>query len=336
MQIDFYTTVIDNYWDWGFSFNLAISLFYYFPNLKIRYFIDDKNLFLKLKWDIKIKNLEYYDLNEIKNLSPSNIIFNFFDRKIDFDYLHKFNFNIKLVNFSYFLLHTWVKSLHNTNYNSKNVSVTHFIPSLLDNSGWIIINPYLKEFENQIKKEGNLALRKKFLPNLNEDFYHKNWISVFCYIETFKNIKEFILKDNKNIYFIFDYNSSKENIINMPFLNLINYYKFLYLCDKNIVRWENSLISSILTWKPFLWDIYKEHNLAHKEKIEDFSNYLKNNFWNNFLEYIEIFKDFNNIEFSKEAFKSFIYLKEEQIFKKIKKNINVKRDLIKNVEKFLI
>jgi len=46
----------------------------------------------------------------------------------------------------------------------------------------------------------------------------------------------------------------------MPFLNMIEYYKFLYVCDKNIVRGENSLVESILSTKPFLWDIYKESN----------------------------------------------------------------------------
>jgi len=33
-------------------------------------------------------------------------IFNFFDRKIDFDYLNSFDINIKLINFGYFLLHS--------------------------------------------------------------------------------------------------------------------------------------------------------------------------------------------------------------------------------------
>ena len=140
MQIDFYTTIIDNYWDAWFSFNLAISLLYYKKDLKIRYFSDDKGLFDKMMWNKNISNITFYDLKEIKKLTPSKYIFNFFDRKIDFPFYREFDFDIKMISFSYFLMHSWVKSLHNTNYKSYNLDVTHYIPSLLEEGGWVIIN----------------------------------------------------------------------------------------------------------------------------------------------------------------------------------------------------
>jgi len=151
--IDFYTTVIDNYGDAGFSFHLAVCLLYSFPNIKIRYFCDDQTLFLKLKGTIHLPNIEYFDNKEITKIQPSSIIYNFFDRKIDFEYLHKYSNNIELINFSYFLMHRGVNNLHNTKYQSKNVSVTHYIPSLLPNSGGIIINPYLQDFKKNIEKK---------------------------------------------------------------------------------------------------------------------------------------------------------------------------------------
>jgi hypothetical protein len=42
-----------------------------------------------------------------------------------------------------------------------------------------------------------------------------------------------------------------------------------------MVRGENSLITAIEAKKPFYWDIYKESNKAHKQKLEDFEQYLK-------------------------------------------------------------
>lgn len=328
MQIDFYTTIIDNYWDMGFSFNLAISLLYYYPNLKIRFFADDEKLFLKLNADKEIKNIVYYDLKEIKNLKPTKTIFNFFDRKIDFDYLHSFDYQINLINFSYFLMHNGVNSLHDTKYTSKNVWVTHFVPSLLQGTWWIIINPYLNDFKNQINKKTIIKLRKEFLPDLKEEVYSKTWVSVFCYKETFIKIKYKFKKNPDIIFFTFDNHFTWENIINMPFMEMNKYYKFGYLCDKNIVRWENSLVNSLLTWKPFLWDIYKEHNWAHKEKIQDFSTYLLSNFWQSFNEYNNIFKEFNiwNI---KKWFWDFIEYKNN--FEIIKESININSDLIKNI-----
>lgn len=327
--IDFYTTVIDNYWDAGFSLNLAISLLKENSDIHIRYFCDDKGLFLKLKWDLEVKNLTYFDLKDIKKYIPSQVIFNFFDRKIDFDFLHTFDFEIKLINFSYFLMHIWVRSLHNTHYQSKNISVTHFIPSLLPEWWGIIINPYLQEYKNEILEKWIISARKEFFPNLKNEIFDKVWVWVFCYKETFEEIKEIILENKNIIFFVFDYDISWENIINMPFLNIIDYYKFLYLCDKNIVRWENSVVESIFTKKPFLWDIYKENNWAHKDKIEDFWRILWN--WDLF----EIFSWFNNIYDTKKYFQLFIDYKA-----KIELDENIinpeKINLIKNIHNFLL
>jgi len=330
MQIDFYTTVIDNYWDCWFSFNLAVSLLYYYPELKIRYFCDNKDLFLKLKWDKEIKNIIYYDLKEIKNIIPSKTIFNFFDRKIDFDYFHLQSFDINLINFSYFLMHAWVNSLHNTKYVSKNVFVTHFVPSLISDAWWIIVNPYLEEFREEILKKDLFLVRKEFLPNLDDEKYKKKWVSIFCYKQTFEKIKGEFKKYPNIIFFTFDNKIKGENVVNMPFLKIDDYYKFQYLCDKNIVRWENSLINSLFTQKPFLWDIYKEHNEAHKEKIKDFSQYLVSTFWQSFDEYNHIFSDFNIWDVKSSFFK---FLNYENDFKKIQENIN--NDLVKNIRNYI-
>ncbi|MDD5769610.1 MAG: elongation factor P maturation arginine rhamnosyltransferase EarP [Candidatus Gracilibacteria bacterium] len=332
MQIDFYTTIIDNYGDAGFSFNLAISLSYYYPKLKIRFFCDNEKIFLSLKGNKVFQNVKYFDLKDVSKYKSSKLIFNFFDKKIDFEFLHKFNYDIKLINFSYFLLHSGVGNLHNTKYNSKDIEVIHYIPSLLQKGGGIIINPYLEDFKNKINIKNTIKLKQELLPNLDKNLYDKKWISIFCYKETFENIKDIILNDKDNLYFVFDNNLSGENIINMGFLNILDYYKFQNLCDKNIVRGENSLINSILSGKPFLWDIYKENNSAHKEKIEDFSKYILSNFGDNFLDYLNIFKEFN-IGNTKKGFIDF--LNYENDFEIIKKDIFLKNNLINNLEKYL-
>lgn len=65
-----------------------------------------------------------------------------------------------------------------------------------------------------------------------------------------------------------------KNVITLPFLPLEIYGDFLKICDTNMVRGENSLVSTILAGKPFLWDIYRENNGAHQEKMEDFEEYV--------------------------------------------------------------
>jgi len=74
-------------------------------SLKIRLFSNDKNLFENMIKDNRELNIDYFDLKYLTNHKSSFTIFNFFDRKIDFDYLNTFDYDIKLINFSYFLMH---------------------------------------------------------------------------------------------------------------------------------------------------------------------------------------------------------------------------------------
>jgi hypothetical protein len=67
----------------------------------------------------------------------------------------------------------------------------------------------------------------------------------------------------------------KENIMELPFLNMQEYYSLLQHCYANIVRGENSLVPALESQAPFFWDIYKESNNAHIQKIQDFTNYLR-------------------------------------------------------------
>lgn len=80
----------------------------------------------------------------------------------------------------------------------------------------------------------------------------------------------------------------------MPFLSLEDYGVFQSLCDANVVRGENSLCQALISGKPVLWDIYKESNGAHEEKIEDYCSFLQEKFpetdWG---KYAQIMRRFN-------------------------------------------
>lgn len=330
-QIDFLTTIIDNFWDAGFAFHLAISLLYNDKNLQIRFFCDDKELFLQLKGNLEIQNLTYYDLKDFEKEKPSQIIYNFFDRKINFEYLHSFSYDIKLINFSYFLMHDGVQNLHNTSYQSKNVSVTHYIPSLLPEWGWVIISPQIEAFSKELEKKGREYYRKYFFPQLSQEIYEKDWVSVFCYPETFEQIREVILQDSQKVYLVFQHSIEWKNIINMPFLNILEYEKLLHICQYNIVRWENSLVAAIWAKKPFLWDIYKEHNDAHKYKIEDFIIFLKR--FSEDKEYFECFKNFNLFDDKGHNLQKIFLMDHHELFINLAKYITQYANLLKNIKK---
>lgn len=296
-KVDFYVECIDNFWDLGFAYNVAIKLLENKNNLYIRFFSNNKDLYLKVWWSKETPNIEYFDLSDIGYIEPNKNIINFFDRKINFDYLYTFPFEINLVNSGYFSIHEWAENLHMTTYTQKNVKITHFIPSVLPNTWWVIIN----DIKPKTKKEAFCWL--------TEVQYNKKWISVFVYPETFLEIKNEILTRKDELFFIFDDRNKIEweNIIQMPFMLIKEYYDFLWVCDKNLVRWENSLIWGLITKKPFLWDIYKENNNAHFYKINEFWNFL----WNK--EYKEILKIFN-LENFREWFLKFMNFEDNDFF----------------------
>lgn len=124
MKIDFYVSVIDNYGDMGFALNLADTFYFHDKNLEIRFFSDDEKLFkLMSKKLLCKKNICYYELQSVKKYTPNTYIFNFFDRKIEREFLSQFDFPINIINFSYFLLHSGngifspsIESLHGKTY----------------------------------------------------------------------------------------------------------------------------------------------------------------------------------------------------------------------------
>lgn len=337
MKIDFYVDVVDNFWDLGFALNLAFIILKNDNSYEITLFSNDEKLFKNMlkKNDIILK-IKYHDLSEIKLYEPSSLIFNFFDRKIDFDYLNSFGKNIKLINFGYFLLHSWVERLHLTNYFTKNIDVTHFIPSLLEWTWWVLIN---KNDEISSKEQYFDLISKKY-NLLFPSFTWKKIISIFVYKNTLDKIIDYInlSKIEDTVFLIFGYSDlilKNENAFVMPFLEIDDYWNFLRYCDINFVRWENSLIQSLIFWIPTFWDIYKENNFAHIKKIDDFLNFLSKIEGNN-KNYNDLMKKFNweNIE---DWFFNFLnnYKDYEDMFKSLWNYVNNNCDLYEKIKKIL-
>jgi|GEM_PF-1347623 len=125
--VDFLVKIIDNWGDLAFAYRLALQMQ---RKRNIRFFCDDIQLFEQFHTK-NGGNMEIFSLDTYTWKIPSKRICNFFDAEIPFSHLHAQDFPIHLINFSYFLMHDGVASLHGNMYASKNVTVTHFIPSLL-------------------------------------------------------------------------------------------------------------------------------------------------------------------------------------------------------------
>ena len=89
----------------GFAYHIAKRLVEKRPEVKIRFFSHDRELFEKISQNHFSGNITYFDESEKKSLVSSAIIFNFFDKKLDEAYLKSFDFEIEIYNFTYFMMH---------------------------------------------------------------------------------------------------------------------------------------------------------------------------------------------------------------------------------------
>ena len=60
------------------------------------------------------------------------------------------------------------------------------------------------------------------------------------------------------------------SIVYLPQLTQTGYDHLLWSCDLNFVRGEDSLVRAIWAAKPFIWQIYPQHDGAHHTKLDAF------------------------------------------------------------------
>lgn len=59
-------------------------------------------------------------------------------------------------------------------------------------------------------------------------------------------------------------------LVRLPWLSQHDYDRLLWACDLNFVRGEDSLVRALWAGKPFVWQIYPQHDGAHVAKLEAF------------------------------------------------------------------
>ena len=232
----------------------------------------------------------------------------------------------------------------------------------------MIINPVIQQRNSGLLDTSLKNARMEFISHISgpvnesfSSFFSYDWISVFVYPETLLTFIQCARMKyrKKEIYWIFSdkkFTKEKQNLsyadlrtrkfhilpnqplfVFSPFFSLENIGVFQSLCDANIVRGENSLCQALISGKPVLWDIYKEKNDAHLEKIEDSLGFLRSFFSEDtFNEYARIFREFNSGAKDTALLDFFETTEEFQSgFEKIGEYVRGKCDLVEKLEKIL-
>ena len=87
-------------------------------------------------------------------------------------------------------------------------------------------------------------------------------------VKSLQNISQLNLKPN-------EYVRQQLSISYLPLLTQTDFDHLLWTCDANFVRGEDSLVRAIWAGKPFVWQIYPQHDGAHGPKLEAFLDMLQ-------------------------------------------------------------
>jgi uncharacterized repeat protein (TIGR03837 family) len=60
------------------------------------------------------------------------------------------------------------------------------------------------------------------------------------------------------------------HVLVLPFIEQERYDELLWACDVNFVRGEDSLARALWTGRPFVWQIYPQHDAVHMHKLQAF------------------------------------------------------------------
>ncbi|MEO5670301.1 MAG: elongation factor P maturation arginine rhamnosyltransferase EarP, partial [Ramlibacter sp.] len=61
----------------------------------------------------------------------------------------------------------------------------------------------------------------------------------------------------------------------LPLLTQEDFDHLLWCCDFNFVRGEDSLVRALWAGKPFAWQIYPQHDEAHRAKLAAFLDWIE-------------------------------------------------------------
>lgn len=292
ITIDIFCSVIDNFGDIGVCLRLAKELT--LQNCNIHLYCNDlhslKKICNKINPYIKIqkfnKNLHIHKwLSNDNKYTPSEVIIEAFGCNIEKSYINKLTEKNIWINLEYLSAESWIEECHKLpSLQNNNLQKFFFFPGFTSKTGGL--NYEYKFFDLNFERARDIIFKQLKLP----DIYKNYFITlVFAYQnENLIPLLESISKIKKKVIFLLPCSLSTECLENhkcfsklkeqnsdvkcvkfkMIDQNIFNY--FIKGVDLNIIRGEDTLTQAVMSGKPCLWDIYKQDDDAHLNKLDSF------------------------------------------------------------------
>ncbi len=299
---DIFCNVIDNYGDIGVCWRLARQLANE-HNFQVRLWVDDLGSFAKLcpEADAALESQHcrgvtvYLWRKEFPDVQPAALVIEAFACKLPQKYIESMAAQVHKpvsINLEYLSAEKWVESHHKlpSPHSTLPLSKYFFFPGFTAKTGGLLLEHDLLARRDAFVNE--VALQQGFWRSCGMEIPAAGTlkISLFAYensaLETLFNMwaksgEQVIClipegKILKQIGLYFDdaqpgpgkkYSRGNLQVCILPFVEQERYDELLWACDVNFVRGEDSFVRAQWAGKPFVWQIYPQHDNVHYDKL---------------------------------------------------------------------
>jgi uncharacterized repeat protein (TIGR03837 family) len=304
---DIFCNVIDNYGDIGVCWRLA-KQFVQERNLNVRLWIDDLCSFAKLcpAVDITLDKQSCGGVEiclwrkDFPEVQPADIVIEAFACQLPSNYIEAMlhaELQPVWINLEYLSAEDWIQGCHALPSPHPSLPLTkyYFFPGFTDKTGGLLIENNLlarrDAFQSDVEKQ------RIFWESLGVEMPSNDTlkVSLFAYENAALTglfdiwavspqpllclVPEGRILPQLGAYFGDaatsvgnEYVRGKLRVRVLPFVSQENYDLLLWACDVNFVRGEDSFVRAQWAGRPFIWQIYPQHDEVHHAKLDAFLN----------------------------------------------------------------
>ena len=304
-KCDIFCNVIDNYGDIGVSWRLAQQLANE-HGLAVRLWVDDLTSLARLcpEADVAAGQQQCWGIDielwrkPFPGAQPAELVIEAFACKLPQNYIEAMAAQAHKpvwINLEYLSAEEWVESHHKLPSPHPSLPLTKyfFFPGFTPKTGGLLLEHGLLARRDAFKREAGQQLAFWRSVGMEVPAAETLKVSLFSYenaalpgfFDTWANgtqpvlclVPEGRILPQVGLYFGdtvpqagCDYQRGRLHVRVLPFVEQQRYDLLLWACDVNFVRGEDSFVRGQWAGKPFIWQIYPQHDEVHLKKLGAF------------------------------------------------------------------
>lgn len=295
---DIFCNVIDNYGDIGVSWRLARQLANEF-DLKVRLWVDDLASFAKLCPEadaaLDVQHRRGVEVRrwhgDFSEVIPADLVIDAFGCALPPSYLAAMAAKPPVwINFEYLSAEDWVEGCHKLPSPKPPLTRYFFFPGFTKKTGGLLLerdllarrDAFLADTQQQRAFWRSIGMQMPAADTLKISLFAYENAALEGLLEAWANGKQAVLclvPEGRILPQVVNYFGDEAGrhyargnleLRILPFVEQERYDELLWASDVNFVRGEDSCVRAQWAGKPFVWQIYPQHDEVHWQKLQAF------------------------------------------------------------------